>query len=418
MEKIITKRICLGATLLPHIQKHEPTASKESASKLIDIWREMVDSIIKEMFTYSKAHINNVHINLREEMALELANLLSFISQKVVDNRLSGRSIADIDIKTEYQQCFGAEGKEKIKNTAIKCANHIWIERHRVRWEPKTIKALENEKNPKKTILTPKKVGENHFIPKSFIKKYWADKQSIFRSVKCSDGTIKTKSIPVGNWGYRKGLYSDHLEAYFGLLECDASKPIDMLLKVEPLNRPQREALIGFIVIQRHRNPFFIERLRNKMTPVISSGVGEKESKDDDYMRSLYESLYCENDFYDKVARPIMYSRWVMVCSDEPEFVLPDICNIFGNYKGKQYVIMPFTPNNCLIVLPDPICEPRVVPHYIKASTSLTNDISTLLISTAVEEFLCDKAKAINSFNYEDPNEILKRIILSIQKLI
>jgi hypothetical protein len=56
MEKSITKRICSGATLLRHIQKHEPTASKESASKLIDIWGEMVDSIINQMFTYSKEH--------------------------------------------------------------------------------------------------------------------------------------------------------------------------------------------------------------------------------------------------------------------------------------------------------------------------------------------------------------------------
>ena len=32
---------------------------------------------------------------------------------------------------------------------------------------------------------------------------------------------------------------------YFGLLEGDAVKPIQMILNVEPLNRPQREALVG-----------------------------------------------------------------------------------------------------------------------------------------------------------------------------
>jgi hypothetical protein len=418
MEKSITKRICSGATLLRHIQKHEPTASKESASKLIDIWGEMVDSIINQMFTYSKEHTQSVHINLREEMALELANILSFISQKVVDNRLSGRSISEIDIKTEYQQCFGDEGKDKIKNTAIKCANHIWIERHRIRWEPKTVAALEREKKPKKTILNPKDVENNHFIPLSFIKKYWSNKQSVFKSVKCSDGTIEIKARPVGSWGYQKGLYSDYLEAYFGLIESDAARPIEMLLKMEPLNRPQREAFVGFIVIQRIRNPFFMKYLRSYMAPIVSSEVGEAESKDDGYMNSVYETLYGNNEFYDKIARPIMYSRWVMIHSEKLEFVLPDVCHIHGSYDEKKYLIMPLTPQYCFIVLPEPLNKPRVVPHNIKAPTSLVRDISTVLMISSVDSFLCDKTKNIITLNNEDFNEIIKRIFTSIQKLI
>ena len=44
-----------------------------------------------------------------------------------------------------------------------------------------------------------------------------------------------------------------------------------MILNVEPLNRPQREALVGFIVIQRLRNPYFIASLEGSVAPVVAS---------------------------------------------------------------------------------------------------------------------------------------------------
>jgi hypothetical protein len=294
----------------------------------------------------------------------------------------------------------------------------VWIKKCKERWEPKTIKALDREKNPRETKLYPKKVDNNHFIPLYFIKKYWSKKQSIFKCVKCSDGTIESKLMPVGSWGYQKGLYSDHLEAYFGLIEGDAARPIEMLLNTEPLNRPQREALIGFIVIQGIRNPFFMKHLRSNMTPIVSSLHGEAKSKDDVYMNLVYETLYDNNKFYDKIARPLMYSRWVMIHSEELKFVLPDVCHIYGTYEEKNYLIMPLTPKYCFIVLPEPLNKTRVVPHYIKASTSLERDISAALMTASVDSFLSDKALNIITLNGEDFNEIIKRIFVSIKKLI
>ena len=117
-----------------------------------------------------------------------------------------------------------------------------------------------------------------------------------------------------------------------------------MVLNVEPLNRPQREALVGFIVIQRLRNPHFMDSLERSIAPVVVSEVGREKTEDKQYMRAVYETLYTQNDFYDKLARPIIYSRWVIVRSKSPDFLLPDVCNLFGSHENKQYVVMPLTP--------------------------------------------------------------------------
>ncbi len=402
--------------MLNHIYKIDPFASPEKAQQLAEIWDEVVSSIIKEMLDIANPQMDDLHINLREEMALELAKLIFFISEKVASDRISGRAINEIDHYVEREQCFSLEGKEKISNTAQNCASQIWLRKYNERWKPKTEAALRKEKNPKKKIIAPQAVENNHFIPKSFIKRYWSEGQFVYRNIKTPEGLEEKKGTPFGSWGFRKNLYSDSLEAYFGLLEGDAVRPIQMLLDVEPLNRPQREALIGFIVIQRIRNPDFMESLKTSVAPVVASEVGADKAEDERYMKDVYETLYSQNEFYDKLARPIMYSRWVVVRSETPDFVLPDVCNLFGRHEGRQYVVMPLTPKDCLVVLPIEVKEPRIVPHYIKAPGSMTKDISYILRCAAQSEFLSTRDASFASVN-EEPNKIMQRIILSIAKI-
>lgn len=402
--------------MLNHIYKIDPSASPEKADQLAEIWDEVVSSIIKEMLAIASPQMNDLHINLREEMALELAKLSLFISGKVVSDRMNGRSVSEIDHQVERERCFSLEGKERITNTAKNCANQVWLRRYNERWKPKTEAALRKEKNTKKKVVTPKAVEKNHFIPKSFIKRYWSEGGFVYRNIKTSEGPEEKKDIPFGSWGFRKNLYSDSLEAYFGLLEGDAVRPIQMVLDVEPLNGPQREALIGFLVIQRIRNPHFMESIEKSVAPVVASEVGADKAEDKLYMRAVYETLYSQNEFYDKLARPIMYSRWVIVRSETPDFVLPDVCNLFGVHEGRQYVFMPLTPTDCLVVLPIAVKEPRIVPHYIKASNSMIRDVSYILRCAAQSEFLSAKDASFSSVN-EEPTKIIQRIILSIAKI-
>lgn len=401
---------------MKYILKLDPSCSPDKAAQLAEVWDEVTRSIVEEMLARARPHIDELHIDLREEMALELAKLITFISEKVVADRMKGRAAKDIDLQIEREQCFDEKGKEKIATTAQNLADGVWLRRYAERWKPKTVAALKKEKKQKKAPATPQRVVDKHFIPKSFIKKYWSEGQSVYRSIKTPKGLDEKKKIPVGGWGFRQNLYSDRLEAYFGLLEGDAAVPLQMLLSVEPLNRYQREALVGFIVIQRIRNPHFMELLASSVAPVVASEVGQSKVDDAQYMRTVYETLYSQNDFYAKLARPIIYSRWVVVRAASPDFVLPDVCNIFWSHNNRQYVVMPLTPKECLFVLPIEVDEPRIVPHYIKASEAMTRDISYVLRCAAKEDFLSNSCASFDEVN-EEPNKVIQRIILSIAKI-
>ncbi len=402
--------------ILFQIQKIDSTVPKDIAEKISVIWEEVVSSIAKEMLTYVASRVGEPHINLREEMILELAKLKSFISEKVVSDRMNGRTIAEIDPLEERNQCFSEAGKCKISITAKNYAEHIWIKKYKERWEPKTEAALKKDLVRKKTKIVPQRVEENHFIPKSFIKKYWSEDQFIYKSIKTPSGVEQKIQTPSGSWGFQPNLYSDYLEVYFGLLEGDAAKPIQMVLNIEPLNRPQREALIGFIVIQRIRNPHFMESLARSMYPLIANEVGEDKANDRIYMQRVYETLYSQGDFYAKLAGPFFYSRWVVIRSEKPDFVLPDVCNLFGNHEDRQYVVMPLTPTDCLIILPIAVDKPRVVPYFIKASESMIKDISYMLYCAAKEEFLSSSDASLH-FDNEEPNNVMQRIISSLAKI-
>lgn len=394
-----------------------PESQSSDVAKVSAIWDDVVSLIIQKMLEYSTNKIRALHVNLREEMALELAKLALFISEKVVDDRLHGRLLTDINETTERDECFSEDGLKKIEQTAENIANGVWVKQYNERWKRKSESYFAKEKKPKRTEIKPKPAKDNHFIPKSFIRRYWSSGQHVFKFTKLENGKINKEKIGLGQWGFVENLYSDHLEAYFGLLEGDAVRPMEMLLNVEPLNRPQRESLIGFIVIQRLRSPQFMDTLNRQMIPVVASEVGGGEEHDEEYMRSVYESLYRQNEFYDRLARPIMYSKWVVVRSKEAIFVLPDTCNIFGKYDGCQYVIMPLTPTYCLVVLPVPVSDIRIVPHYIQADDALSKDISAILAASAKNEFLADECIRLDGALHSEPNKIIQRIILSIAKI-
>ncbi|EMN7319766.1 DUF4238 domain-containing protein [Vibrio vulnificus] len=403
--------------MINYILKIDPSASLREAEQLAKIWERVVGSIVEEMLTISTPVMEELHIDLREEMALEMAKLIQYLSESVVNKRMENRTINDIDLQSEYDECFSLKGKERISNTAKNCADGIWLPKYHDRWKPKTKAALRKEEKPKVTVITPQNVEDNHFIPKSFIKRYWSKGQYVFRCTKNPEGFDEKKKIPLGSWGFRKNLYSNRLEAYFGLIEGDAAKPIQMMLKVEPLNRPQREALIGFIIIQRIRNPYFIDKIERSVAPVVASEVGQNKAADKEYMRAVYETLYKQNHFYEKLAKPMWFSEWVVLRSETPDFVLPDVCNIFGNHEGCQFVIMPFTPKDCLIVLPLKVKEQRSIPHYIKASDSISKDVSYILRCAAKNEYLSDSDAAFHGVN-EEPNEVIQRIITTLSQIV
>ena len=366
------------------IVKRFPNVNDARVYALGTIWDEVVHHIINEMMSLSLEDWDSPHIDIREDMALELAKLLLWLSERVVERRTSGQGISDIDSTKEREECLGLEGKKVINNTAQRVYQHIWKRKMEERWKPKSAKAIEREKSPRTATLSIKPVNRNHFIPRWFIRDLWTDEGEVLRWRRTEAGWTSVRR-GFGKWGYRHNLYSDRLEAYFALIEGDAKQPIEMLLDTRPLNGPQRESFVGFLIIQMLRNPFLIEAVQQGIAPVIAL---EGYSGDPTMAARAFEALFSNNEFYDQIARPVMWSRWAIVRSTIPLFVLPDRFGVCGDMGDGLRMIVPLTPNACFVTLSDRENEKRVVPHYLPTNESLARRISAALIQAAGNEFV------------------------------
>ena len=400
------------------IEKLVPDTDRHLVMQCCPVWDEVIMRIVDRAMELSRPHIDELHIDLREEMILELVKLQFFVADKVVQDRITGRLSESLSVDEERECCLNGDGLQKIENTARMIAEHVWIRKYRERWKPKTKAALRKEKNPKIAQLHIQPVYKNHFISEFFIRDYWTESGQICRYAKNAAGNFDTRTMPFSQWGYSIGLYTDRLEAYFSLIEGDAACPIRMLLRIEPMNGPQKKALVGFIVIQRLRNPHFIASIREGMRPIVRETMGQELADDDIYMQRVYESLYGDNKFYDRVARPVFQNRWVLVRAKAPQFVLPDTCNVWGSLDQQSYVVMPFTPTDCLVVLPMKETTTRVIPFYINPPDAVVNDITTFLIGSSVREFLAsqqfDRKRVEGN---ENTAELAKRITKVLSEL-
>lgn len=368
------------------VQKQFPDLELEVLDPLGHIWDKVVERIIGEMMQLSIEDTTPLHINIRAEMALELAKLQFWLSECVVNKRTVDRQLEDIEPEQEREECLGPAGEHIISGTAQLVFDRIWSKRMKERWEPKSAKAIERDKNPKEpSILPVKPVTKNHFIPLSFIRDYWSWDGFVRRWRKKPPGAWSSALRPFGQWGYGHKLYSDWLEAYLSLLEGDATRPIKKLLAVEPLNDPEQNAVVAFLIIQLLRNPRFIEVVHAGMIPMIAKlGHGD----DPDMLTKSYEAMFRNNELYDLLARPIKWSRWAIVRSEKPVFVLPDRFCLQGAWMDGLRIIAPLTPNACFVTLPTRESEKRVVPWHVTVDDDLAQSISAALMKAAAHEFL------------------------------
>jgi hypothetical protein len=366
------------------VAKLRPSSDPVLVRPLASIWDEVLHRIIDRAMTIAAADAPPLHINIREDMILELAKLQMWLADRIVEKRLGERAIEEIDPDAERRHCLGPRGESAILETATIIHERIWAKLMQERWKPKSEKATEREANPREAKLAIKPVGKNHYIPRWFIRDHWAVDGKVMRWRRRGsgwDGAIRG----FGRWGYGHNLYSDRLEAYMALLEGDAKRPIEMLLDTRPLNGPQRQSFVGFLIIQILRNPFFKDALREQLTRVVAElGYGDEP----EMAARAYETLFSNNDFYHEFAHPVLWSRWALIKSTRPVFVLPDTFGARADVGDGMRMIVPLTPNVCFVTLPRREQEKRIVPFWLTADEALADRMSAALIGSAAREFL------------------------------
>lgn len=391
-----------------------PALSRDAVSKALGVPDEVIDAlaliydeavhrIIVQMFELGRPDETPLDIDLREEMTLEIAKLTFWLGERVVEKRLPNPEAGEIDLAAEREAVLGPAGAEIIANTARISFDRIWGRLIEERYKPKTIAAAKRKANPRKQVLAVKPVGKNHFIPRWFIRDLWAVDGKVLRWRRDGGGWISARR-GFGEWGYRHNLYSDRLEAYFGLLEGDAKKPVEMLLDTRPLNGPQREAFVGFLIIQLLRNPTFIEAHNQHLAPVLEN---LDPSEGEWTLERSYEAMFQNHDLYRLLATPVMESRWAVVKSAEPVFVLPDTFGVRAPAQDGLRLIAPLSPTACFVTLPDREEMKRIVPRHLPADQALARRISAALVRATDREFLSHPSFVLADITSPEPPSVL-----------
>ena len=100
------------------------------------------------------------------------------------------------------------------------------------------------------------------------------------------------------------------------------------------------------------------------------------QSDDPEMPRKAYESLYSNNEFYHRIAAPVMWSPWAIVRSERPVFVLPDTFCTRASAMDGMRLIAPLTPTACFVTLPGFERQKRIVPYNMRADEDLGRRIS------------------------------------------
>ena len=370
----ILKAICQQADCQPD----------EHIEALAALWAAVVESIVDGFWEEVQEDKDAPHIHLREDMVLHFAKTLLLLEKQVVGRRLGQRHPSEIDLDEERAALSSKAHQAMVSTTASNLAK-AWRQRMQERWLPKTERLLAEEKTPKQTKLSVVPREKNHFISKSFLKRFWAEDGQI-AVYKKGDSALKDRCLkPFSQWGFRRNLYSDATEAWFGLIEGDATQPLEMLISTRPLNGPQREALLGYLIAQYLRTPSFKEWILSPITPLIEKEVGSDKAKDPSYRNRVFERLFKNNDFYHQIANPLMVGKWVLVQSASPSFVLPDTAACTGEVDGKRALIAPLTPTITFVATGIPEEERRIVPHRITDDASICSLIVQLLVGATEE---------------------------------
>ncbi|WP_122073050.1 DUF4238 domain-containing protein [Pseudophaeobacter sp. EL27] len=367
--------------------------------KLHELWSNTLAQIISRFEHDFWGEAETIHVDLKPEMAITIAACTTEIATNLVTARTANRDLGDICPTEEASFQASDAGQALIEGTA-KVLTTSWLERYHVRWKPKTDRKLGNEKNPPPLkARTPKKVNDNHFIPKSHLRRFWSSDQKLTVYTRRSVKDWGVQERPFGNWGYQSGLYSDPLEDRFSLIEGDATDPINKVLDVYPLNDPERAALMGFFIVQKMRNPYYRKILIEGVLPVSVREVGDEKAKSPEFQRDVYETIFQNNDLYRAVARPLHWSRWAVLRSESPEFVIPDTCCILTKIDNLSWFMYPLNPNACFVATGMPETEKRAVPIELKGE-ELAQAATGALIQSSVSEFVSRGPVELSQFDW------------------
>jgi hypothetical protein len=349
--------------------RRDPAVDSEHRRALARIWAQQLSQVIDQVLEMAQNSGRTTwHIDARTESIFEMARLLSWLSARIVDDRLKGRTMADIDVAEEQLALNSPEWVERIQNTARIVTERIW---NRIYDELQDKYPLVQRPGVKSAM--PRLPGrsrrgrqpgtrENHFVPR-FTVRPWADADGNVREFRrLSSGMIRARLRPHARWGFEHFLYPQRLEDYFQQVESRAASPYRQVLNCLPLTPDDRYFWISFLIIQYLRTPAYMT--------VVAAGLRQQINVNrwaypttPEAMRRAYLTLFEEDKVFSAYYRQMDERRWhLLVPSAGKSFPRTDVPLVIagGVHKQSWRCVYPLSPDRCFQVGPDRATETDV----------------------------------------------------------
>lgn len=350
-----------------------PTTDVSLISALSEIWDIELDRIILRMLDISSESCATIPLEAKHEAVFEMAKLASYIAELIIEKKLAGSNLEEINPDLERAWLDTQECADRIENTATLFAQNVWIKFLNDWWKKHPI-ASSSKPSPahsKFAKISHEGVRRQHFSPK-FSNRYWADGGNDIRIYsRALHGSVSSVVRPMGIWAREDFIYSQSLEALLSEIESDAGTPYKKLLNMVPFGEEDRRHWVAFLTSQLLRTPWFILRhLRDLRSIIERNGIAY--STHTASLRRAHATLFTNNKVFDTFYRMICEREWTILSSrsNEGAFIRGDVPVVIGgSIKRKTWqLIYPMTPSKCFVAGPE-ICEIPDVP--IPRSTEL-----------------------------------------------
>lgn len=352
--------------ILYKLKSRFPTAEVDRLEVLADIWDSELDRIIRRMLQISEGSCAAIPLAEKHEAVFEMAKLVNFIEDKILDKKLSDSRIEEIDLNKERSWLESDQCADRIENTAQIFAEHVWIKFLNEWWRKHPVASSNAPRRVRRKFAKVVNGGvrRQHFSPK-FSNKYWANELNEVRIYsRALDGSVKVEDLPAIQWGREDYIYTQSLESLFAAIESDAGVPYKKLLNMVPFSENDRRHWVAFLIAQMFRTPSFILRNLLNLKQIIERG-GIGYPTDTASLRTVYETLFTNNQVFDFFYRLLCGHEWsiLSVTPDECGFVRGDVPAIVdGSIENRTWkLIYPMTPSKCFIAGPE-TCEIPDVP--------------------------------------------------------
>lgn len=318
----------------------------------------------------------------RPEAIFELANLILWLEDRIIDKKIECTPIERIDSDQERAALATSWNRKRIENTARLCADKIW-KPFLDRWH-RRFPLIRESPGQSSSLLRPREapgVKSQHYSP-SFSNEFWAvGPQKLIRIYSRTVGEdIISRDRGYTTWGREAFLYSQGLERIFQLIETDAKTPYTKLLDIIPMNEKERRFWIAFLIAQMLRTPTFMLRILPSLKKLIEESA-IVFPVDTGSLRKAYETLFSNNDIYAEFFRLITARTWelwsapqraLFIRGDDPVFV-------GGSVEHRTWhLIYPMTPDKCFVVGPELVADATaVIPntrHVDESQVQMVNE--------------------------------------------